>query len=115
MLHHTHDTIGQLPPESQLVSEVRLTIASIIVVDENGPKPEPVRSTTCRLEGSAGSVLFGNIEMFEFNADRAGTTYENADETDAVERRWPTETKIVYPGQRSDCVKMKTKQEENHK
>ena len=53
--------------------------------------------------------------MFEFRADRAGTTYENADETDAVERRWPTETKIVYPGQRSDCVKMKTKQEENHK
>lgn len=85
------------------MSEVRLTIASIIVVDENGPKPEPVRSTTCRLEGSAGSVLFGNIEMFEFNADRAGTTYENADETNEVLRSWPTETKIVYPGQRSDC------------
>jgi hypothetical protein len=45
--------------------------------------------------------------MFEFHADIAGTTCENADETDAAERRWPTETKIVYPGQRSDCVKMK--------
>ena len=82
VLHHTHATIG-------------CTIASIIVVDVNEPKPEPVRKTLCRLVGAAGSVLFGNMVIFDSPAITLGTAYENADETNARERSWPVETQIV--------------------
>lgn len=45
--------------------------------------------------GAAGSVLFGNMEIFDFPAITTGTAYENADETNARERSWPAETQIV--------------------
>ena len=93
VLHHTHATIG-------------CTIASIIVVDVNEPKPDPVRKTLCRLVGAAGSVLFGNMEMFDFPAITPGTAYENADETNARERSWPEETQIVCPAQTNVSLNM---------
>jgi hypothetical protein len=55
-----------------------------MVVDENAPKPEPAREIVCLLVASAGFVLFGKIDMEEFRAVTAGTTYENADERETA-------------------------------
>jgi hypothetical protein len=93
-LHHTHEAIWQLSPELHIGGGI--TVAAITVVDENRPKPEPTREIVCLLVASAEFVLLGKICIVEFCAVTAGMAYENADERNATDLLWPTDTQIVY-------------------